>query len=219
VPSPDFYIRFGQVGWNIQGHLLFLPPICHLYPNLNKSSYGWCLCQLQPNLKKWKTLLEREFERVFNPIYFHPFPIGKHYSILSRLIVDISKVDTGMSKWYFQWHIDKNSLSLSLSHTHSTTSAHRALVLTTLDLQPFGLSWISHLASRSLMGQCEPLLFKFGSTTSQPNVLFLSPLKNSFELVLVNLCKYCSTFSTSRLIILYSEMLKFQRLFLFKNQN
>jgi hypothetical protein len=105
------------------------------------------LCQLQPNFKKWITRLEREFEIVFNPIYFHPFPIGKHYSILSRLIVDISKVVVGMSKWYFQWHIDKNSLSLSL--THSTTSAHHALVLTTSDSQPFALSWISHLGSRS----------------------------------------------------------------------
>jgi hypothetical protein len=38
VPSPDFYIRFGQVGWNIQGCLLFLPSTCGLYPNLNKSS-------------------------------------------------------------------------------------------------------------------------------------------------------------------------------------
>ncbi len=147
MSSPAFYIRFGQVGWNIQGRLLFLPSICGLYPNLNKSSYGWWLCQLQPNFRKWKTLLEREFQRVFNPIYFHPFPIGKHYSILSRLMVDISKVDMGMSKWYFQWHIDKNPLSLT--HTQSTTSAHRALVLTTSDSQPFALSWITHLASRS----------------------------------------------------------------------
>ncbi len=172
MPSPDFYIRFGQVGWNIQGHLLFLPPICCLYPNLNKSSYGWWLCQLQPNFKKWKTLLEREFERVFNPIYFHPFPIGKHYSILSRLIVDISKVDTGMSKWYFQWHIDKNSLSLThREHNISTPctcvdNIRLATFWPELN-QPFGF--------QKLMGQCEPLLSKFGSTTSQPNVLFLWP--------------------------------------------
>jgi hypothetical protein len=148
LPRFQHYIQ--QVGWNIQGHLLFLPSICGLYPNLNKSSHGWWLCQLQPNFKKWKTLLEREFERVFNPIYFHPFPIGKHYCILSRLIVDISKVDTGMPKWYFHWHIDKNSLSLSLSLTHTHTHNNISTLCTCVhNMQPFALSWISHLASRS----------------------------------------------------------------------
>jgi hypothetical protein len=173
------------------------------------------LCQLQPNSKKWITRLEREFEIVFNPIYFHPFPIGKHYSILSRLIVDISKVVVGMSKWYFQWHIDKNSLSLSHTAQHQHTM-HLCWQHETHNLLPWVESAIWVPEVDGTMGASFVPISKYNFS---PKCTHLVTVKKCFDSVLVNLCKYCSTLASSRLIILYSEMLKFQKMFLFKNQS